>query len=59
MAHVTLTQQDVERHLITARMRQTHAEQFGTSTSARTYMASVNWWLELWTAARTDKAVRI
>jgi hypothetical protein len=58
-ASTTLTRHDVERHLITARMRQTHAEQFGTTTSAKTYAERVDYWLELWAAAQTDKAVRI
>jgi hypothetical protein len=59
MAETTLTQQDVERHLTTARMRQLHAETFGPETSAKTYADRVDYWLELWTAAHTDHAVRI
>lgn len=58
-AETTLTLQDVERHLITARMRQLHAQQFGSEISAKTYTAQVDAWLAHWEAAKLDGAVRV
>jgi hypothetical protein len=59
MAETTVTLPEVERHLITARMRQLHAETFGPATSAKTYAEQVDRWLALWEPAKTDGAVRV
>lgn len=59
MAETTLTLPEVERHLITARMRQLHAQQFGPPTSVKTYAEQVEAWLARWEAAKLDGAVRV
>lgn len=58
MAETTLTLPEVERHLVTARMRQLHAEQFDP-TVAKVYAEQVDLWLVRWEAAKLDGAVRV
>lgn len=55
----TVTRVQVEQLIYRCRMRQLHAEQFGTPTAAETYRLAADRWLELWPAASMDGAIRI